>query len=103
MEEKRQESYLANLAILAELTQKQDEYEVSSQGNNVDSTSLTLQRQTTSKTDSFMGKKVKDLTKSLQTIAESCKLAAMPQAEAEEAAAPEQPQCTIIDAFASLT
>jgi len=46
-----------------------------------------------------MGKKVKDLTKSLQTIAESCKLAAIPPAESGEA----KTETTIIDAFASLT
>ena len=61
-----------------------------------------------------MDKKVCDLTKSLQTIAESCKLAAMPEApegDDDKLSAPldvdnkeaEVPQCTIVDAFASLT
>ena len=70
---------MANLAILAELSQQQEEHEKNEQVG-----------------ESFMDKKVKDLTKSLQTIAESCKLAAMPEAPEEES------ECTIIDAFSSL-
>ena len=40
-----------------------------------------LQKQATSSNESYLSKKVRDLTKSLQTIAESCQLATMPVEE----------------------
>ena len=86
MEESRRETYLSNLAVLAELTQQQDSIEVlENSGGDASSSQnlqgLMLQKQTTSSNESYLSKKVRDLTKSLQTIAESCQLATMPVEE----------------------
>ena len=130
MEEARNQSYLANLALLAELSQQQNDIELQSnisaeQKDGENSSSLNIHKQATSSSDSYLDKKVKDLTKSLQTMAESCQLAAAAAEEKvvnleehtkdvsisdaikassdDEQQKAQKKECTIIDAFASLT
>lgn len=78
MEDRRRELYLANMAELQEMVDCQHQ----SQGDNAPSEK---------KTD-FLDKRIREVTKTLQATADSCQLAES-----------DKEQCSIVDAFESLT